>query len=500
MFDYKKKFFLKLSFMLLLTLLLGFWSTCYADSYKDWTVADLKNCFYNIGMYKEMNENDVIQQIEDFNEDIETMVISMNNNSNVFMSVETGSPGNAVIEIYCNNEETIHPYWYSNRITNWGTAKNKTTRNTFNLGNGTHNNTTSISSTYAFNYSDVVYTTNDIYNSSNGNTVITSRGYIPSDLFEGYYQNIVWQFSPTSNSQTVTINGGNQWQYHAITGGWNIYLGSITDSEWVEKIQYRVGYWNNTLNQFSPVSSSTYTIYDYSKNGPLYKYWTSTNNNGVYTTGIYLDTYKFQNCILQLVITSQQPNELTTIYYDYLITNSKTYINGGIFYPNLTFSGDYVQDYNNQTETNQQEDNTNNIIDSINDINDDSQVDDILNGYFSGDYNDMANQWGFNPFQNPYYDFLKSVLFGICDVLADQRNVTLDISFFGRSIILHSEDFITPNNLITQFVRYVLIFFYIYGCFKFFYSVIISFETADIETIKQKIGTDEFYYKDGKYM
>lgn len=496
MFDYKKKFFLNLLFMLLLTLLLGSWSTCYAVE-----KGQIQNLAYNwYTNYMNWTDETTRQFITAKDSGFDNVSELFNSNYGIIATRYNSTE--FYVYIVPNNYSTNNQQYISNNNYGWYIYEIGWIRFTSNSISSLKRN--SVTGGRHGSNIDVVYTDFDIYNGNNSSSSIVYNAgyYTPSwfDLTGDYYSSMVWEFSPTSNSQTVTINGGNQWQYHAITGGWNIYLGSITDSEWVDKIQYRVGYWNNTLNQFSPVSSSTYTIYDYSKNGPLYKYWTSTNNGNTYTTGIYLDTYKYQNCVLQLVITSEVPNELTTIYYDYLITNSKTYINAGIFYPNLTFSGDYVQDYNNQTETNQEQDNTDNIIDSINDINDDSQVDDILDGYFSGDYNDMANQWGFNPFQNPYYDFLKSVLFGICDVLADQRNVTLDISFFGRSIILHSEDFVTPNNLITQFVKYVLIFFYLYGCFKFFYSVIISFETADIETIKQKIGTDEFYYKDGKYM
>ena len=317
-----------------------------------------------------------------------------------------------------------------------------------------------------------------------------------------YYNPDRWEF--TRNGTLSTIYG-SQWPYSVLQASNDTNFGSVIDSMHVQQIRWRYASYNNSLGQFGNYSS-WYYLYDYNGNGNIALFWPSysTQVNGKWQTSIHMSTANYQNCIIQLEIISTDSDIWATLGYTYYIKNNNTYISGDIIYPLLTFSGDYNNDYNNQNQNNINQENVDNTINSINNINntitDDSQVDDILNGYFSGDYNDMADQWGFNPFQNPYYDFLKTFLFGVCDVLADQRNVTLDISFFGRTIILHSEDFITPNNLITQFVKYVLIFFYIYSCFKFFYSVIISFETADIETIKQKIGTDEFYYKDGKYM
>ena len=217
------------------------------------------------------------------------------------------------------------------------------------------NNLAQVNNSTSHNSVNYCYSTADWY--YNNSVYLYGTICLPSDsIIEGeYYTNIIWQFVPTG--QQVTINGSNQWAYQYIEGSWSTNLGSLTDSEWCENIKYRVATWDNNLKKFSPYSNKYYELYDYDKNGPLYRYWTSTNNNGVYTTPISINTSKYQNCLIQLIITSEIPNELTTFYIDYIIGNTKSYVSGGVFYPNLTFSGDYVNEYNNQIQENKEEDN-----------------------------------------------------------------------------------------------------------------------------------------------
>lgn len=367
--------------ILLFLLLLGYSGTSYADSYKDWTTTELKNVLYNIGIYKGLEENKLVQNIDSIQNDLENITIALNNNNNVYISVERGTSNSIVI--FVNNEETIHPWYYSNRITDFGSGNNKTTRYTINIANGTILSLNRAESTNAFDHTNVYYTTTSIYNSSNGNTIITPIGYIPETLFDEYYTDIKWQY--VANGQDVTIDGEPLFPYKLITGGWGIDLGALTDSEWCDEILLRVAYYNTGLKKFAPFTEqNTITLYNYNKNGFLPRYWngTTTNNNGTYTTRIVIDTDKYQNAILQIIIKSDV-DDLTNLYQTYYISNDKTYVSGGIVYPTITFSGDYVGEYNQQVNENTKEENDNFWKDVYND----------LFTISSGDVNAMLNDF-----------------------------------------------------------------------------------------------------------
>lgn len=495
MFDYKKKFFLKLLFMLLLILLLGLSSTSLGWSY-DLTVSDIRNINETLGSVK-VNENfyTKCQQLLELDYDVYFYTVYDSKKTARLEgwydeAVQTNSTN-----VYCSLNASTGNYGYVSQY-----------------NNGNVNYTAIATGSHSFRFNSGY--TNQAYWFVSGNY----RNLEDTMLRENPYQSVNiltlneptnFEFINTQNYRLVQVQTqADGYLYYDIPVTWtNKVIGTLNKSIFCNRIWYRASAYNKNTNQFEIIADNV-TLWQYSDGNNISNFYDTDVSSTYWSSVIDMNLYRLKNCCVYLFFehsNSTGSDLVVPLYVSDTNTRYSVATGGGLIVSaDDTFSGDYLNNYDNDINNvvNQQPINDiANSVDNINEtINDDSQVDDILGGYFSGDYNDMANQWGFNPFQNPYYDFLKSVLFGICDVLADQRNVTLDISFFGRSIILHSEDFITPNNLITQFVRYVLIFFYIYGCFKFFYSVIISFETADIETIKQKIGTDEFYYKDGKYM
>lgn len=326
--------------------------------------------------------------------------------------------------------------------------------------------TTNFKSRCITNYDKVIYT--------NSSLTTTDTGY--NSVYNTGVSLIKWQFTPAGTS--TVIYGGNGWNYYRVNAGWSTYLGSITDSEWVSKIKYRYAYYDTSLKTFSSYGNYI-TIYDYNTDGVIWHKFagSTTNNNGTYTTGIYLKTNNLQNYLLQLVIESGEPDTLPTIYTDYILENTYTYVSGGVFYPSLTFSGDYGNDYNQQNQDNIIQENHD---DTINTITDDSQVDGLIDDFLNS--GDLLNSiGGYNYFENPFIAFVEDLADSFVDVLTGSNNASISINWRGTNYTFHGSDFALPSGTLKTFISAICNAFFVWGLIKYGYQLYEWIRTGRIQ-------------------
>lgn len=482
---FKKKFYFVALSTLLLTLLLGLCGSCYAVD-----LGQVKNLVYNAMVTGNgVSESDARIIITDY--DYWDTIESYCNDSYQLVGARTSTNGR--YEFYfepISYNTQLYVYTYNNEIRSDLYVKRNLqfvlSGSTFNAKPTSWNNA---SSTH-FRVFDL-YSENDIYTYNTENILYHGPYSEPSwfNTTGDYYSEIVWNFIP--NGSTVTLQNDNQWTYRLISGGWGIDFGSISDSEWVNKISYRVAYWNKGLNKFGSYGSNFITIYDYSKNGPLYRYWsgTTTNLNGIYTTRITLDNYNYQNCLMQIIIESSNPNELPTKYIDYYIESSNTVVQNGVVITSSIFSGDYMGDYDNQQQENQNNDNTDKIIDAVTD---DSQVDNMLGDFFNS--GDLLNDIGYSPLENPFTSVILDLAQEFQDALLGTGNETLTIGWRGYSTTLHSEDFILPPSPLTTFIHLICNGFLIFSIYKYGFELFQWVNQGRLDNLLNEANRKQYYW------
>ena len=271
-----------------------------------------------------------------------------------------------------------------------------------------------------------------------------------------------FQFTYPANSTGYQVNG-LQNTYYSINSGYQTYIGQIYDSAYVAKVEYQIGSWNGNSYSFTKFK----TLYNYNNDGyfPTWASGTTTrDNNGRYTTYYYLDTQLNFNNIFIVRITPRL-SDLNTLYTYFYCTDGHTNIVSGIIYPLNTFSGDYNQQYNQQQDTNnfiqQSQNNTDEIKDTITD---DSQVQNNLDEFVSGD--NLLNEFGYSPIENPFTSVIVDVCSDLKDVLLGSGNQTLNISWGGRTQYLHSEDFIFPDGILFTLIHLICNGFFIQTPYK----------------------------------
>lgn len=355
-----------------------------------------------------------------------------------------------------------------------------------------------------FRYNDYSFINNN-YTSTTFNTVSTSwtdaniyysnqilyYGWsIPnSEMLEGdYYQNIIWQFDYPSGFK-YTIANTTDWTYHGITQGYQINVGSVTDSQYIDNIQYRFGSWNGS----EYVWGNFKTLYDYNRNGFINNYFSgsTTNNNGVLTTTFYIDTYNNGNNILQIVVRPDSP-DLTTHYHYYYVLNNNTSIVGSVIYPANTFSGDYEQQYNQQEQTNNitgsVEDSADKVIETITD---DSQVNSMLDETLSGDK--IIRDIGFNYVVNPFENIIKNTLIGFTNALLGSGDETIDFTIYDNSYSIHSEDFNLPDGEFKSFFSLLCNAFVVYNICKYGFKLYEWINTGRIQNLVNEQNRHQYY-------
>ena len=200
---------------------------------------------------------------------------------------------------------------------------------------------------------------------------------------------------------------------------------------------------------------------------------------------------------IQLLLQNHGHNFGTYELYYYVYDNH-TNVVGGVVYPNITFSGDYGNSYNQQQQTNNitgsVEDSTQEIKDTLTDT---SGVNDLINENLSGDINTWGTKIGYTPIDNPFTTFLLNLVRRVYNALTQRGNVRLDFNHHGTTDwFINSSDFVTPDSPIKTLVKWCLVFLYIYGNYKYFHHLLTLVETARIDEAISTLGTDEFYDSD----
>lgn len=477
--NYKKKLFLSVGFTLLLTLLLGTCGTCYAwqlpksniepgpfiTKYGGSMTTDQKNKFTN-NMNRFLNETN-----------FDTYLISI------------GGRGSSVDQSY------IHGF-------------NKSDIN----GNITNvNNLNYMSIPLQSNSGKAVYLTGNysVVNISNGcyglsgsqlrghyifwsNDLSTSvtGPHETTQILGPFQEPNYFTFTYPANSTAYQVNGLNE-TYYTITSGYQSYLGSIFDSAYVGKIDYQLGTWNGNSYSFSTYKN----VYNYNRNGyfPTWASGTTTrDNNGRYTTYFYLDLLNQSNNVVILRITPRL-SDLNTLYMYFYCFDGHTHVVSGIIYPNNTFSGDYIQQYNEQEQTNtitsQSNQNTQDLQDTLTD---DSQVEDMQNEFFNS--GDLMENVGFHPLENPFVEFLDTIIRGVQNTLLGTGNQTLDISFMGSTQRLHSEDFVLPNNALTTFIHLLCNGWFIFHLAKYGFELFHWINTGRLQNLVNEANMKTYFW------
>lgn len=277
-----------------------------------------------------------------------------------------------------------------------------------------------------FFYTDTnIYTNSTISNGS----IKYNAGYMtPSNLFEGPFKDDYFTFLVNSSLNSIEI-GGNEVPYLDLqTNQAESFilgqLGLAKNYDYSELFEYRYKYGKWVLNNIRKIDNIGTIINDL-VSVTIKGEW--VNSNTLYTLTMY----------------SKPDTDFENFSQPFYITNRNTIISNGALDLDNTFSGDYYNNYNNDTNTN----------DIINNINDASEVIGQLNEFVSGDSEDLAKKLGFQLIGGvDYYNFIQYNIQKIVDILAEDENVYFDYSMHGeRPKRIYASDFTTSPSLFKTF-------------------------------------------------
>lgn len=315
---------------------------------------------------------------------------------------------------------------------------------------------------------------------------ISNEELIPQSLWlqNRYIQGM--EFSPIS---TEVVSVGNYENVQAklinlIDGG--IFLGRLTKFN----DSYNWYYYQLTDENNNIVGYCNYKRYNDYYDGEDMQYFPSNNSVYIARRKIYLkNIYTLTIYASEEKLKSDYSNVGDSLVYTYIFLPQNAVISNGII--TNYGSGD---NYNVQDSTN----------DIINNINDSSDVTNILDSYFptissgniSGELNKIASEFGFTPLDNPFTTFLLHILESTYDALTLREPVVLTADYKTMHFVLSSEQFRTPDSDLKYFIRNCMIFLYLYGNYIFFHHLLTLIETARIDKAVAVLGTDEFYDSD----
>lgn len=260
------------------------------------------------------------------------------------------------------------------------------------------------------------------------------------------------------------------------------YLGNV------KGVTDKMKYFRMTLSQVGGVWIITNEFNNETNNNTNQDFYI-TNNYDVYIKSSLLN----DNIPLFLTIdtfTDSTMNEDVDYVQCYFMTD---FMNNSTTSVITNASGDVIGNINLGEIIDSQQNETNNILNSINDA---TQVDNIMGEYTSGDIETISSDLGFSALDNPFTSFLFFVIEGVYDVLTEREDIVLSTHYKSLEFNLASTDFTIPQNELKTFIRNMLVCVYIYGNYKWFHYMITLLETARINKFMAEIGTDEFYDTD----
>lgn len=493
--NYKKKLYFVLLFTLSLTFLLGISSTSLGWSY-DLTVSDIRNINETLGSVQ-VNENfyTKCQQFLDLDYDVYFYTVYDNKKTARLIGWYDDAVQTNSTNVYCSLKANTGNYGYCSQY-----------------NNGNVNYTAIATGGYSFRFNSNWTNQNYWFVSGNyrnlENTVLREQPYQSVNILT-LTEPTNFEFINTQNYRLVQVQTqADGYLYYDIPVAWtNKIIGTLNKSIFCDRVWYRASAYNKNTNQFEIIADNV-TLWQYSDGNNISNFYNTDTSTTYWSSVIDFNIYRLKNCCVYLFFehsNSTGSDLVVPIYVSDTNTRYSVATGGGLIVSaDDTFSGDYLNNYDNDINNVVNEQPINDIANSIDNINDtltdDSEVDAILDEFASGD---LGEKWGFSPLTNPFYSFLYDLYSGFLDCLLGNENVTLNLNIFGRTVVLHSEDFITPQNDLINFVKNVLTAFFIYLAAKHFYKVIVSFEVGNATQIKDNLNGDPYYNQkdsDWRYM
>lgn len=477
-----KKNFIGLS-ILLLVLLLGLSTTCYA---RELSSNDVKN--FCLNYYKFLNGNNNVSDFISFlnstesNNNIDGWVERINRD-NFYSSnrwLLTGVNGFVCLWYVNGSDQQMrdhHPYYYDGSVyvnTSYYTGYQRR------LSIGERQWYAFVQTGQQQVNSNFIYTDMNIYTNSQGNTIKWGIGYEnPSNVLNGEFVDDYFTFLLSPSIPTITINGDSV-PYFNFDGNQanDFYLGVLGlaqnyyDSELFE-YRYYQGKWKlNKITKIQNIGEEDQNLISVTLNG---KYFAS-------------------NTLYSLQMNPDPDSDFAPYSQPFFIKDRHTSITNGALDLDNTFSGDYYNNYNNDT-------NTNDIINSITDGNPDSELAPIET-MLSGDAQDVANNFGFwsaigpNLFPSNIYNRIYDRMKMVTDVLYDSGDVYFDFSMHGETPTrIHSSDIYLPNGVLKTFISTFLIAGTCWLVWKQFYSYYELITTGNLILLFHDIDIDKTIFK-----
>lgn len=303
------------------------------------------------------------------------------------------------------------------------------------------------------------YTDTNIYtNYYNGNLKYSAGYMTPTEIFNGPFVDDYFTFLLSSSIPTITINGDSVPYIEHNTNQASTYvlgeLGLAENFYNAELFTYRwqQGSWKlQNIRTLENIGPTTDNLIDVTIRGD----WINPNT------------------LYSLQMNPDPDSDFVPYSQPFFVKNRFTSITNGALDLDNTFSGDYYNNYNNDSNTQ----------DIINNTNDNDNVDNIINDQLSGDVNDFAAKVGYNPIQNPFIHVIEFLLNGICNTVLGSGDVTLDFSFAGYTWVLDSSDLATPTNALTTFMSVLLSALYVFAFYKYGFHVYEKLQEGDITSV-----------------
>lgn len=487
-----KKKYLIILFTFLLVLLLGLSSTSLGWSY-DLSVSDIRNINETLGSVQ-VNENfyTKCQQLLDLDYDCYFYTVYDSKKSARLVGWYDDAVQTNSTNVYCSLNATTGNYGYCSQ---------------YNKGNV--NYTGIATGTLAFRFNSGW--TNQNYWFVSGNY----RNLENTMLREIPYQSVNililneptnFEFINTQNYRLVQVQTQAEgYLYYDIPSAWtNQVIGTLNKSIFCNRIWYRASAYNKNTNQFEIIADNV-TLWQYSDGNNISNFYNTDITSTYWSSVIDMNLYRLKNCCVYLFFEHSNVNGsdlIVPIYVSDTNTRYSVATGGGLIVSaDDTFSGDYLNKYDNDINNVVNEQPINDIANSVDNINDSitstEGSDDLINSYLSGDIDSWSSDLGYHPFENPFTSFLYNLVVNVYDALTRRGNVVLNLNHHNTTgWVINTDDFITPNSPLKNLIKWSMIFFYLYGNYKFFHYLLTLIETAKIDKAIATLGTDEFYDSD----
>lgn len=382
---------------------------------------------------------------------------------------------------------------------------------------------TSVGNSTNVNYFNITFTGN-IYryygsknNSFSGPTTFSDRNIVigPGSALTGSYlmysNDLTSSVSgPWQSENILTFSPPNYFTFIqnlnldysgdiALVSSLNDYLGVVSLGKNLDRVQTDYQYYDRYAKQWKIYHSEDLNFSSITDDDFYYYIRYAFNHR---------EQYFLPNTLVQVYFVPKDTEEEFPTYFQpfYIVDRNTRYNTGGGIDLDDTFDDDsywnyYIGNIDNLIDKQNTDKTTDDIINNDNEntdkiidtLTDDSEVDNMLAEFGSGDINTMASKFGLPSIPNPFSQFIETIFYGITDVLTLDGDVTLDFGFQGQHMYLHSSDFTTPLNAATVFISGFLTFIYVYYMIELGYRTLINIREFNLD----KTGIGNHYGQAG---